>query len=1080
MRKLIKLTALFTLLLLFYGTAFGGGWQKILNDAPLVSQYPEITDLTGFYSMEVINKYLPTKDGGVLIYGSDGNGRSGGVVAHVPTHRITKIDKFGNYVWDKFLFKNDIYNSQDTIISSVYDPTYSDVINIIEIRNGIYVVEHRGKYYSRNINTQNGWVEDSTYDHGNLRYFTFIDKYGNIIKTVYNNNDIIELGSDYNGNVFYDSIQNKVEIFALKNANGNPASPRLYTKRTYDTAFHLLSIDTLTTIIPFKFYGYLIKKEKNNYYFFNPRAKENNNDTCRILKLDENYHILIDKKISIENMYDSIIPLFSQYFTCVPPQFSNDFFHITDYYLDENENLYFSFIVKIYCYASQTSNNQLHIPILCVIKIDKNGNIVQKIAKDISSIVGSSYQENVQIEEAQKFIFKSNNILTLLSFRGDSGGDYWLQIQIDLISEQVVKSKKINLLDINGFKQGYDYSLFLKSKLKSPVDNSYFTILNYSKLVNSTAIQYGAVIKFDSVGNAIPYIIKGNVFADQNNNCKKNTTDNSLPQVTVTAQNNNNTAFTSSDNNGNYFIGVSDSGLYTVTAQPNINYPLFAQGNCAVQTSYAYLDSFTVDTVNLNLKPTILCPNMYVDISTPMLRRCFSNIYTVNYKNNGTVASPNTFIDVALDRFLTVNSASIAYTNLGNNVLRFNLGNVDYLSSGRFTIDVTVRCDSTIVGQTHCVEAHIYPDTVCAASGYTGPVISASAQCKQDSIEFKLRNSGGNMQNPKRYIVIEDNLNRLNGNYQLNNGQQKIVTIAADSGHTYGIIAEQDDAFPIQLGDKFATAFIEGCNPINGQFNTGFITQYPEFDGEPYRSVDCQQNRGAFDPNDKTGFPIGVSGQHYIEKNTAIDYKINFQNTGNDTAFKVVIVDTISKYLDINTIEPGASSHRYTYMRTDSNTIKFIFENIKLVDSNKNEKLSHGFVKFRIQQKQNNPNGTKIYNQAEIYFDYNASIFTNKTMHTIGDVYVRIISKTINPTYSKADVKIYPNPFRENVTIELQNMEPQNTNLILLDIAGNEILQLQSNNNKYEINGSNLAKGLYLFRIQNDKSEIANGKLMVQ
>ncbi|MBK8350967.1 MAG: hypothetical protein IPL21_04515 [Saprospirales bacterium] len=113
-----------------------------------------------------------------------------------------------------------------------------------------------------------------------------------------------------------------------------------------------------------------------------------------------------------------------------------------------------------------------------------------------------------------------------------------------------------------------------------------------------------------------------------------------MPQVTVTAQNNNNTAFTSSDNNGNYFIGVSDSGLYTVTAQPNINYPLFVQGNCAVQTSYAYLDSFTIDTINLNLKPTILCPNMYVDISTPMLRRCVSNIYTVNYKNNGTVASP--------------------------------------------------------------------------------------------------------------------------------------------------------------------------------------------------------------------------------------------------------------------------------------------------------------------------------------------------------------------------------------------------------------------------------------------------------
>jgi hypothetical protein len=53
-------------------------------------------------------------------------------------------------------------------------------------------------------------------------------------------------------------------------------------------------------------------------------------------------------------------------------------------------------------------------------------------------------------------------------------------------------------------------------------------------------------------------------------------------------------------------------------------------------------------------------------------------------------------------------------------------------------------------------------------------------------------------------------------------------------------------------------------------------------------------------------------------------------------------------------------------------------------------------------------------------------------------------------------------------------------NLILLDIAGNEILQMQSINNKYLLNGSNLAKGLYLFRIQNDKTEIANGKLIVQ
>jgi hypothetical protein len=101
-------------------------------------------------------------------------------------------------------------------------------------------------------------------------------------------------------------------------------------------------------------------------------------------------------------------------------------------------------------------------------------------------------------------------------------------------------------------------------------------------------------------------------------------------------------------------------------------------------------------------------------------------------------------------------------------------------------------------------------------------------------------------------------------------------------------------------------------------------------------------------------------------------------------------------------------------------------------------------------------------------------------MHTIGDVYVRIISKVINPSYAKADIKIYPNPFRDKTTIELQNIELQKTSLILIDITGKEILQLQSNNNQYEINGSDLAKGFYLFRIKNDIAEIATGKIIVQ
>lgn len=53
----------------------------------------------------------------------------------------------------------------------------------------------------------------------------------------------------------------------------------------------------------------------------------------------------------------------------------------------------------------------------------------------------------------------------------------------------------------------------------------------------------------------------------------------------------------------------------------------------------------------------------------------------------------------------------------------------------------------------------------------------------------------------------------------------------------------------------------------------------------------------SFDPNDKAAFPVGYGDEHFIERNTSIDYRIRFQNTGTDTAFNVVIVDTLSAWL---------------------------------------------------------------------------------------------------------------------------------------------------------------------------------------
>ena len=135
---------------------------------------------------------------------------------------------------------------------------------------------------------------------------------------------------------------------------------------------------------------------------------------------------------------------------------------------------------------------------------------------------------------------------------------------------------------------------------------------------------------------------------------------------------------------------------------------------------------------------------------------------------------------------------------------------------------------------------------------------------------------------------------------------------------------------------------------------------------------------------------------------------MRFQNTGTDTAFTVVLRDTLPPQLDIRSIEPGASSHLYTWNLEVKGVLTFTFNNIRLLDSFRNEPKSHGFVKFRIKQKNDLSFGTKIENQAGIYFDFNAPVITNRTLHTVGKDILAIVERIYD---DKVQIKVFPNPF---------------------------------------------------------------------
>ena len=132
----------------------------------------------------------------------------------------------------------------------------------------------------------------------------------------------------------------------------------------------------------------------------------------------------------------------------------------------------------------------------------------------------------------------------------------------------------------------------------------------------------------------------------------------------------------------------------------------------------------------------------------------------------------------------------------------------------------------------------------------------------------------------------------------------------------------------------------------------------------------------SMDPNDKQATP-NLSVAEVADDNHWVNYTIHFQNTGNDTAFSVVVTDTldISK-LQISSVQLSGTSHDCKITQKD-NVLYFEFLNINLPDKATDFAGSNGFVNFRVKPLTTLVSGNVIPNKAFIYFDYNSPIETN-------------------------------------------------------------------------------------------------------
>lgn len=589
------------------------------------------------------------------------------------------------------------------------------------------------------------------------------------------------------------------------------------------------------------------------------------------------------------------------------------------------------------------------------------------------------------------------------------------------------------------------------------------------------------LIKVDGLGNLLTNTIQGRVYRSNDGCDEFEAGDTPLPRWTVTATSSDNSYITITDEEGFYSI-LADTGIYTVNVLPyNPSWMVCDEAGVEVNLTQSYSDT----TINFPVLAEIGCVAMATEIAADFLAVCEEVGYTVTYSNDGTILASEVYVEVELDQELTYVSSTIPPSNINGNVYTFQLGDVNSTESGSFHINTMMACDGIAQGQAALVSAHIYPDTLCLEPDPNWDMASiiVGGVCENDSIKFFIRNIGnGNMIEQKRYFIVEDNVVMLTEPFQLPATQETLISLEVnDEGSTYRLIAQQSDGHP---GMSFPTVAFEGC--AEGDYTTGYVSDFPEDDGDPFIAIDVQEVSGSELPIALRGHPTGYQDS-ILARNTDITYTISFRNDGTDTISRVVIRDTLPTNLDFTSLTFGPSSHPYNAQLYGNGILKITFEEIQLQpNGSAQEAQTRGFVNFRIAQKLDLPLGTIIDNRAAVYFDYVEPVVTNTVHHVVGctDLFQEgCITVTTDPIPEPAALKItvHPNPFATVATIKIEGPATGKTlNFEVYDITGKLVRSDRFTENHFDFHRGGLAPGMYLYRIQSEGFVLGSGKILVQ
>ena len=498
--------------------------------------------------------------------------------------------------------------------------------------------------------------------------------------------------------------------------------------------------------------------------------------------------------------------------------------------------------------------------------------------------------------------------------------------------------------------------------------------------------------------------IRGRLYHDVNQDCQAQATEPSVGGVIVVAEPGH--YYGLSDEQGRYTIAV-DTGRYLVSQV------LAAERGRTVRPTCVLAPLVRVASAGSTVSgpdfgnEVLNQPYLHVDVSSNRRRRCARNTTTVSYANDGYAAAPNAAVTVALPPEVLLISASLPYTRTAAGAYVFALGTLAANAQGQIVILDSVACGNpSLRGLTVCTKAWIspantYPPT---ATWNRASVAVTGREQAGNLVRFVLRNTGaGAMTDSLRLRIYQDEALALQHRYLLPAGDSLVLRVPALRG-VVRVEAEQPAGHPTQ---RVASSTVELRSlRVPGLPNPVMASMSPNAPGTEV-AESCLPIVDSFDPNDKQVVPTGTTARHYTPTATPLTYRLRFQNTGTDDAYRVVLVDTLSAHLDVSTLRVRAASHPYRLSLTGRGraVLTVTFAGLELPPSSRNEPASHGFVEFSVWPAAGLAPQTQIDNFADIYFDYNPPVRTNTTTNRIYD-----LPPVVEPTVAQAYPAVVASP----------------------------------------------------------------------